>query len=118
MFIYARLYISGGRANYFALSILNGFLTATLTSLMIYIVTVYPSRNFREYRKQTPRNHSVGLSKSKSKSKGESDWVNIVSTDIEILHGFMRFLVRSFCVENMLFIIEIMQCKNEHIKIK
>ena len=45
-----------------------------------------------------------------------NNWEAVVSGNIETLHQFMRFLVRSLCVENMLFIIEIMQCKKEFIK--
>ena len=109
---------SGGSARYFALSIANGFISAIIATLMVYGVTLYPLRLFEKYKRRDPQmRHTSSSSGDHSISQSKSEaWDVVIAGNIEILHRFMRFLVRSFCVENMLFIIEIMQCKQEFIK--
>ena len=80
---------------------------------MVWSVTIYPIKAYSN-KYQTP--------KIATKSSGDSDvrsvsqWESIVSQDVNNLHSFMRFLCRSFCVENMLFLIETMQFKQEFIR--
>ena len=87
---------------------LNGFMVGLVVILSIYGVTLYPMRLLgtnRIPRRQPMLPNATSLSDDDSNSQTDG-WVAVISRDIEILHKFMRFLVRSFSVENMLFIIE------------
>ena len=106
----------GGGVELFPVAIANGFVVGILFPILTYGVTLYPMRLFNKYSHQRPvMRNTRSVSDEESNSQTEN-WVTVISRDIEILHKFMRFLVRSFCVENMLFIIEVMQCKQEFIK--
>ena len=92
----------------------NGMILATIVLINIYIVTLYPIGSFKRFSESEPqikRTNSV-------KDNNNQCWEDVVSQDTEILHSFMRFLVRRFCVENMLFIIETMQFKQAIIRNK
>ena len=109
--------ISGGEERVFPLALFNGFLVGILVICYIYAVTLYPMVLFKKYKYKQPAVRKKQNQSADDSSISQCDnWITVISGNIEILHKFMRFLCRSFCVENMLFIIEIMQCKQEFVK--
>ena len=93
---------------------------AVCVSIMIWSVTIYPNKLYKTVDVSMIRSKSADsptdiIESSNDTTYPREEWVNCIRKDIEILHSFMRFLVRSLCVENMLFMIEVMQFKQEFI---
>ena len=112
-------FYTDGDERYFWLSILNGFVGALFNVGLVYGSAIYPQRLHEEImssrKTKLVSDHSnVSVSSNedkKHKRTDTADWTRVISRDIENLNRFMRYLCRSFCVENMLFMIEVMQFK-------
>ena len=103
--------IKGGDERYFELSMMSGFVCCFVVGGMVWAVTVYPNSLY-DTNSTSDRDPSVDVTRSDS----HLGWEHVVIKNVEILHSFMRFLCRSLCVENMLFLIETMQFKQEFMK--
>lgn len=97
------------------MSIINGFVGGIFNFGLIYGSVIYPNKLYiKIYEKQRKSEiMSQNSEMSISRENIETNWTEIINKKIDYLNRFMRYLCRSFCVENMLFLIEIMQFKQE-----
>ena len=101
----------------------SGYVCVVGSTMMVWGVTIYPKILSKGIKQQNGTLLPKASIDSDSMTTNENacygsakNWTMIIKENIEILHLFMRFLCRSLCVENMLFLIEIMQFKREFIK--
>ena len=123
--MFMNIYLDGDE-RHFWFSIMNGFVAGIFSLCLVYGSAIYPAQVLKRVVSETnvqPRSNLVSTNSNTSVSSDDKrshqdkdkdaalNWTAMIARDIETLNRFMRYLCRSFCVENMLFLIEVMQFK-------